>query len=70
MYNINFDQIYKDYYYNKNRINRNNDYYIMDAIEYTPQLRDALELLINTTLVQDNLMTEEQDQEKQKNNIQ
>lgn len=32
----------------------------MDAIEYTPQLRDALELLTNTTLVQDNLMTEEQ----------
>lgn len=58
MYNIDFDQIYKDYY-NKNRINRN-DCYIMDAIEYTPQLRDVLELLINTTLVQDNLMTEEQ----------
>ena len=58
MYNIDFDQIYKDYY-NKNRINRN-DCYIMDAIEYTPQLRDALELLTNTTLVQDNLMTEEQ----------
>lgn len=68
MYNIDFDQIYKDYYYNKNRINRN-DYYIMDAIEYTPQLRDALELLINTTLVQDNLMTEEQIK-KTKNNIQ
>lgn len=64
---MNFDQIYKDYY-NKNRINRN-DYYIMDAIEYTPQLRDALELLINTTLVQDNLMTEEQIK-KTKNNIQ
>lgn len=58
MYNIDFDQIYKDYY-NKNKINRN-DYYIMDVIEYTPQLRDALELLTNTTLVQDNLMTEEQ----------
>lgn len=59
MYNIDFNQIYKDYY-NKNRINRN-DYYIMDVIEYTPQLRDALELLIDTTtLVQNNLMTEEQ----------
>lgn len=57
MYNIDFDQIYKDYY-NKNRINRN-DCYIMDVIEYTPQLRDALELLTNTTLVQDNLITEE-----------
>lgn len=55
MYDIDFDQIYKDYYYNKNRINRN-DCYIMDAIEYTPQLRDALKLLINTTLVQDNLI--------------
>ena len=33
----------------------------MDVIEYTPQLRDALELLIDTTtLVQNNLMTEEQ----------
>lgn len=40
MYNIDFDQIYKDYY-NKNRINRN-DCYIMDVIEYTPQLRDIL----------------------------
>ena len=59
MYNIDFNQIYKDYY-NKNRINRN-DYYIMDVIEYTPQLRDSLELLIDTTtLVQNNLMTEEQ----------
>lgn len=67
MYNIDFDQIYKDYY-NKNRINRN-DCYIMDVIEYTPQLRDALELLINTTLIQDNLMTEEQIK-KTKNNIQ
>lgn len=70
MYNIDFDQIYKDYYYNKNRINRN-DYYIMDAIEHTPQLRDVLELLINTTLVQNNLMTEEQiKKNKKKNNIQ
>lgn len=52
MYNIDFNQIYKDYY-NKNRINRN-DYYIMDVIEYTPQLRDALELLIDTTTLMKN----------------
>lgn len=57
-YDIDLNQIHEDYCY-KNRINRN-DCYIMDAIEHTPQLRDALELLVNTTLVQNNLMTEEQ----------
>lgn len=57
-YDIDLNQIREDYCY-ENRINRN-DCYIMDAIEHTPQLRDALELLVNTTLIQNNLMTEEQ----------
>ena len=57
-YDIDLNQIHEDYFY-ENRINRN-DCYIMDAIKHTPQLKDALKLLINITLIQDNLMTEEQ----------
>ena len=57
-YDIDLNQIHEDYCY-ENRINRS-DCYIMDAIEHTPQLRDALELLVNTTLIKNNLMTEDQ----------
>ena len=57
-YDIDLNQIHEDYC-DKNKINKS-DCYIMDAIEHTPQLRDTLELLVNTTLVQNNLMTEEQ----------
>lgn len=66
-YDIDLNQIYEDYCY-ENRINRS-DCYIMDAIEHTPQLRDALELLVNTTLVQNNLMTEEQTKKTKRKTI-
>lgn len=57
-YDIDLNQIHEDYCY-ENRINKN-DCYIMEAIEHNPQLRDALELLVNTALVDNNLQTEEE----------
>lgn len=57
-YNVDLNQIHEDYCY-ENRINKN-DCYIMEAIEHTPQLRDALELFVNNVLIDNNLMTEEQ----------
>ena len=57
-YNVDLNQIHEDYCY-ENRISKN-DCYTMEAIEHTPQLRDALELFVNTVLVNNNLMTEEQ----------
>lgn len=57
-YDIDLNQIHEDYCY-ENRIAKN-DCYIMEAIEHNLQLRDALELLVNTALVDNNLQTEEE----------
>ena len=58
MYDVDINQLFEDYCY-ENHLLRD-ECYPMDAIEHDPQLRDALALLINSSLVKYGLQTEEQ----------
>lgn len=57
-YDVDINQLFEDYCY-ENHLLRD-ECYPMDAIEHDPQLRDALALLINSSLVKYGLQTEEQ----------
>lgn len=57
-YDVDINQLFEDYCY-ENHLLRD-ECYPMDAIEHDPQLRDALALLINGSLVKYGLQTEEQ----------
>lgn len=57
-YDVDINQLFEDYCY-ENHLLRD-ECYLMDAIERDPQLRDALSLLINGSLVKYGLQTEEQ----------
>lgn len=57
-YDVDINQLFEDYCY-ENHLLRD-ECYPMDAIEHAPQLRDALALLINGSLVKYGLQTEEQ----------
>ena len=57
-YDVGINQLFEDYCY-ENHLLRD-ECYPMDAIEHDPQLRDALALLINSSLVKYGLQTEEQ----------
>ena len=57
-YDIDINQIHEDYCYENHLLK--DECYPMDAIEHDTQLRDALTLLINNSLVKYGLQTEEQ----------
>lgn len=57
-YDVDINQLFEDYCY-ENHLLRD-ECYPMDAIEHDPQLRDALALLINGSLVKYGLQTEEE----------
>ena len=58
IYNIDINQIYEDYCYENHLLK--NECYPMDAIEHNTQLRDALTLLIDSSLVKYRLQTEDE----------
>ena len=57
-YDVDINQLFEDYCYENHLLK--DECYPMDAIEHDPQLRDALALLINSSLVKYGLQTEEQ----------
>ena len=57
-YDIDINQIHEDYCYENHLLK--NECYAMDAIEHNKQLRDAIALLIDNSLVKYGLQTEEQ----------
>jgi hypothetical protein len=57
-YNIDINQIHEDYCYENHLLK--DECYPMDAIEHDTKLRDALTLLIDTSLVKYGIQTEEQ----------
>lgn len=57
-YNVDINQIHEDYCYENHLLK--NECYAMDAIEHNKQLRDALTLLIDGSLIKYGLQTEEQ----------
>lgn len=57
-YNVDINQIHEDYCYENHLLK--NECYAMDAIEHNKQLRDAITLLIDGSLVKYGLQTEEQ----------
>lgn len=57
-YDVDINQLFEDYCYENHLLK--DECYPMDAIEHDPQLRDALALLINGSLVKYGLQTEEQ----------
>lgn len=57
-YNVDINQIHEDYCY-ENHL-RNDEAYPMDAIEHHAQLRDALTVLIDSSLVKFGLKTEDE----------
>lgn len=57
-YDVDLAQIHEEYCY-KNNLNKN-ECYIMDAIEHHDLLKDALVLLINSSLIKFGLKTEEE----------
>lgn len=58
MYDIDINQIYEDYCY-ENRLTKD-ECYPMDAIEHDTKLRNALTLLIDSSLIKYGLQTEEE----------
>lgn len=58
MYDIDINQIYEDYCY-ENRLTKD-ECYPMDAIEHNTKLRNALTLLIDSSLIKYGLQTEEE----------
>lgn len=58
MYNIDINQIHEDYCYENHLLK--DECYPMDAIEHNTQLRDALTLLIDSSLVKYRLQTEDE----------
>lgn len=58
MYNIDINQIHEDYCYENHLLK--DECYPMDAIEHNTQLRDALTLLIDSSLVKYGLQTEDE----------
>lgn len=58
MYNIDINQIHEDYCYENHLLK--DECYPMDAIEHNTQLRDALTLLIDNSLVKYGLQTEDE----------
>lgn len=58
MYDIDINQIYEDYCY-KNHLLKS-ECYPIDAIEYNTKLRNALTLLIDSSLIKYGLKTEEE----------
>ena len=57
-YNIDINQIHEDYCYENHLLK--DECYSMDAIEHNTQLRDALTLLIDSSLVKYGLQTEDE----------
>lgn len=57
-YNVDINQIHEDYCYENHLLK--DECYPMDAIEHNTQLRDALTLLIDSSLIKYGLQTEEQ----------
>ena len=57
-YNIDINQIHEDYCYENHLLK--DECYLMDAIEHHTQLRDALTLLIDNSLVKYGLQTEDE----------
>lgn len=57
-YDVDINQIHEDYCYENNLLK--DECYPMDAIEHHTQLRDALTLLIDSSLIKYGLQTEEQ----------
>lgn len=57
-YDIDINQIYEDYCYENHLLKE--EYYQMDAIEHHTQLRDALTLLIDSSLVKYGIQTEDE----------
>lgn len=57
-YDVDINQIHEDYCYENHLLK--NECYVMNAIEHNKQLRDALTLLINNSLVKYGLQTKEQ----------
>lgn len=57
-YDVDINQLFEDYCYENHLLK--DECYPMDAIKHDPQLRDALALLINGSLVKYGLQTEEQ----------
>ena len=57
-YDVDLNQIHEDYCYENNLLK--DECYPMDAIEHHTQLRDALTLLIDSSLIKYGLQTEEQ----------
>ena len=57
-YDVDINQIHEDYCYENNFLK--DECYPMDAIEHHTQLRDALTLLIDSSLIKYGLQTEEQ----------
>lgn len=57
-YDIDINQIHEDYCYENHLLK--NECYAMDAIEHNKQLRDALTLLVDSSLIKYGLQTEEQ----------
>ena len=57
-YDVDINQIHEDYCYENNLLK--DECYPMDAIEHHIQLRDALTLLIDSSLIKYGLQTEEQ----------
>lgn len=58
MYNVDIDQIHEDYCYENHLLK--DECFRMDAIEHNTKLRDALTLLIDSSLVKYGLKTEEE----------
>lgn len=58
MYDVDINQIYEDYCYENNLLK--DECYPMDAIEHDTKLRDALTLLIDSSLIKYGLKTEEE----------
>lgn len=57
-YDVDINQIHEDYCYENHLLK--NECYVMNAIEHNKQLRDALTLLIDGSLIKYGLQTEEQ----------
>lgn len=57
-YDVDIDQIYEEYCYEKHLLK--NECFKLDAIEHDPRLRDALTLLIDSSLVKFGLQTEDE----------
>lgn len=57
-YDVDINQIHEEYCYENNLLR--SECYPMDAIEHNPQLKDALVLLVNDSLIRYELQTEEE----------